>query len=219
MLLDAVGVMPSATYVLAQVDRSQPWGPRNVCWPTHVNNAKTLHAGDWSPTAQCTVCKSFRTKIIGTDTVRGIRWHRCKCGRQFETEMLDVEEYEHRTTAAKVLTYDGITQTIREWASERNMTPDAIRGRIANGWSVEEALNTRTQRHLPRPEKLTFKGITQSIEQWASDLGITSRTIHERILRGMSVQDVLSTSGRLPSHRTVNQTLPKASRQSFDAEL
>jgi len=210
ILFDAVGVMPSTTHVLSQIDKTKPWGPSNVCWRENCNTVKTLHAGDWSPTAQCIECKCFRTKIVHVDSAKGIREHLCACGRRFATEMEDLADYDNHT-AAEVLTHNGITQTLSAWASERNMTPQALRARIANGWSVEDALDTPIHGWWQRLEKLTFKGITQTVEQWASDLGVTSGTIRKRISSGLSVQDALSTAGRLPSPKTVrkNQTLQR----------
>ena len=40
----------------------------------------------------------------------------------------------------KMLTYNGKTQTIRQWAEELHMTVSGINYRIRTGWSIEDAL-------------------------------------------------------------------------------
>jgi hypothetical protein len=41
------------------------------------------------------------------------------------------------------LTYNGITKTAAEWASDLNLTKGAVWNRIKLGWPVEKAVTTR----------------------------------------------------------------------------
>jgi len=51
-----------------------------------------------------------------------------------------VKEQRNNTRLNVSLTFDGRTQTISEWADELGFTRECLRGRIREGWSVEETL-------------------------------------------------------------------------------
>lgn len=155
-----------------------------------------LNAGPWSPTAFCETCKSFRTLIIGTDPVRGIRWHRCECGRKFVTTMEDLDEFEDDT---KIISHDGKSLTIAEWASQRKLTPEAILARIKIGWSIPDAIDTpkgkRRKRKVPRQRdasKLSYNGESLSIKEWSEKAGFSKDLIRGRLRMGWSIKDALT---------------------------
>jgi len=50
----------------------------------------------------------------------------------------------------------------------------------------EQNNNKRTCKYL------TYNGVTQTITQWARELGINPRTLHDRIEKGMSVEAAFS---------------------------
>ena len=54
----------------------------------------------------------------------------------------------------------------------------------------ESSLNTRGNRFI------TINGITRSITQWADFLGVTHKTIYDRISKGWSLEETLTTPPR-----------------------
>ncbi|WP_342617176.1 hypothetical protein [Rhodoferax sp. GW822-FHT02A01] len=56
------------------------------------------------------------------------------------------EQNRNRPSHAVMLTHNGVTKSLTEWAHETGITPNALRMRIAKlGWSVEKALTTTKQ--------------------------------------------------------------------------
>ena len=48
-----------------------------------------------------------------------------------------------------LLAHDGIVRTTAEWAVASGLTQRTIRGRISRGWSIEDAISTKSQRAAP----------------------------------------------------------------------
>lgn len=59
----------------------------------------------------------------------------------------------------------------------------------------EQSLNRRTNR------RLTWKGRTQAVIEWAEELGLNPRTIYVRLHRGWSVRDALRTPSKFARSR------------------
>lgn len=55
------------------------------------------------------------------------------------------EQNRNRPGHAVLLSHNGDTKSLTEWAHKIGMTPNALRGRLALGWSVEKALTTPKQ--------------------------------------------------------------------------
>lgn len=52
---------------------------------------------------------------------------------------------------ARKLTHDGLTLTVREWASLTSQTPRIIYWRLSRGWTIEQALTTARWQRVARP--------------------------------------------------------------------
>lgn len=118
-----------------------------------------------------------------------------------------------------MLTFDGITQSIAEWALDYGIYPKVITDRLARGWTTERAITapmacTAKQRlfadHMPglpritlrrkrpaRPRKargkrLTFDGKCHTISEWSELTGISHGVIHWRLKSGWSVENALT---------------------------
>lgn len=158
-----------------------------------------LHAGGFSKTAQCQKCSSYRTKTRFTDRGHSIREHICNlCGWRFKTEMIDIEPPTkqvktglRRTPRASrmMLTHNGRTMSVSEWASETGLSYCLIRSRIRSGMSVQEALTSPPKQHI----KLTHNGVTADVNTWAINIGVGSGTIKSRLRNGWTVERTLST--------------------------
>ena len=61
---------------------------------------------------------------------------------------------------------------------------------------VTHSENLKNRRKFKRPKqqkKITYNGITKSMEEWAKELDITPQAIYKRLLRGWSIKDALKT--------------------------
>lgn len=120
-----------------------------------------------------------------------------------------------------MLTHEGITRPITEWALDYGIYPSVITDRLARGWTTGRAITTPMvvaprQRlscsHMPgmeqysrvprqgRPrgpsrtrqgKRLTHNGRCLSIREWSELLGIGTATIDRRIREGWPLERVL----------------------------
>lgn len=80
-----------------------------------------------------------------------------------------------------LMTYNGKTQTIAQWARELGINKHTLQNRILTcKWSVERALTENVGKKRTS-QNITFNGKTQSLTQWAKELGMDRKTLHARI--------------------------------------
>lgn len=82
--------------------------------------------------------------------------------------------------------FDGQRKPIEEWAKEAGISPTTLRRRLKRGMPFGEALTATTMpKELRKPagKTITADGKTQTIRQWAADLGITSQALRLRLKR------------------------------------
>jgi hypothetical protein len=84
----------------------------------------------------------------------------------------------------RLITHDGRTQTISQWAQELGLNPETIHSRLWRG-HPPLAPNRRPRRLV------TYGGRTQAVHQWAKELGIHPNTIHFRLSKGASPAQAL----------------------------
>lgn len=127
-----------------------------------------------------------------------------------------------------MITLDGLTQPIIEWALDYGIYPAVITDRLARGWTVERAITTPMtvaprQRmdgtHLPGLPKLKRKprvpsplpklqrgrlyqhdGESFTLAQWSEVCGISVDALRSRIRHGMTIDQAIEL-GRLRSGR------------------
>lgn len=95
----------------------------------------------------------------------------------------------------RYLSMNGETLTITDWARRIGVTPSTLDARIANGWSLEEALSSSKDQRFDRfanAVTLSHNGRTLSIPEWSKMTGICERTIRARLRRGWSVEEALN---------------------------
>jgi len=94
----------------------------------------------------------------------------------------------------KLLTFQGTTRTISEWADTAGIPRKTLEKRVSKyGWTVERALTTPVNAHH---ERLTFRGETHSVKKWADISGLNCSTIHHRLDNGWTVEDALTVPAR-----------------------
>ncbi len=119
-----------------------------------------------------------------------------------------------------MLTYDGITQPINDWALDYGIYPNVITDRLASGWTTERAittpmivapdqkLNPEHMPSLPKPARKAprqllryeFDGETLTLSEWSDRMGINRDVLRQRLRLGMEIGDALT--------RPVRQTGP-----------
>jgi hypothetical protein len=118
----------------------------------------------------------------------------------------------------RLLTHDGVTQSITDWALDYGITPDTITRRLRIGWPVARAITTpipskpgdkltgayldavtaapktkpkRTKRRRTSDIYLAFNGHERSLNEWATLTGIKHATLRWRHHKGWPVANVL----------------------------
>lgn len=128
-----------------------------------------------------------------------------------------IREYFKGSGEARLLTYNGETKFVIEWAKQFDIHIDTLLGRLRRGWPVEKALTSPTkvmtsngeikqrspkegQREKARREGrglLTFKGETKLISEWAEEYGISKKILRGRLSGGWPLEEALSTKAGL----------------------
>ncbi len=104
---------------------------------------------------------------------------------------------QNRTRSNRLLTLNGETKNVTQWASELGVAPGIISNRLRYGWSTEDALTrpvTRKPRRLYR-----HNGKSQTLRAWARESGISYEVLQKRIGRhGWTIEEALTvpTGGR-----------------------
>ena len=106
------------------------------------------------------------------------------------------EEQQNNKTNNRNLTYNGITQTLAQWAREYDFIPEVLSARLQKGMTIEEALNT-PKKHSKLSETHTMNGITKTIKEWLIEYNRPRPTFHHRVNSGMTITDAIIT----PSQR------------------
>ena len=95
-------------------------------------------------------------------------------------------------TSNRLITYNGETKTIQQWADITGISHKTISQRIASGWSIDKTMTTPIHTEFHN-NPITFNGITLSKAEWARRLDLSSKAIANRIDRGWSVEKALTT--------------------------
>lgn len=92
----------------------------------------------FSPTAQCSHCKSWKTRIISLYAAKRIRTHQClACERTFKTAMA-----EHKAKSVSTPLRPPVPWSrVQDLAKKAGMSANAMGNRLRNGWTEEEAVS------------------------------------------------------------------------------
>lgn len=78
-----------------------------------------------------------------------------------------------------LITYNGKTQIIVQWAEELNINENTLRNRVARGKMSLDEIFTSPVSHA---HNITFNGMTKTLNQWSKYTGISYSTLHKRII-------------------------------------
>lgn len=103
------------------------------------------------------------------------------------------EEQNNNKRTNHLLTANGKTATLTQWAAETGLTQSAIRQRLKRGASPAEAVNPNPTERKPPPQSvlLTHDGQTKPVKAWAREKGLSPGTIRNRIKWGWPAERLL----------------------------
>jgi len=128
-----------------------------------------------------------------------------------------------------ILSHDGVTKTVREWAALTGISPTTIIWRVQAGWPMDKVLSPPAPKSSPvaraegvtvtdnRPRRVTsahprspriaHEGRRLTVDEWALVKHLPAETIRERLQNHWSVKDALET----PAAGTETSPSPAAS--------
>lgn len=93
---------------------------------------------------------------------------------------------------ARMITYEGETLCVLDWAKRLGITHSTLRVRLDN-WTIEKALTApATPSKQSMAQMLTHDGNTLSLKEWANKLGIPYSTLCYRLRNGWSIEKTLN---------------------------
>lgn len=100
-----------------------------------------------------------------------------------------------------LLTANGETLHITEWAARIGTTCTIISGRLDRGWTVERAVTTPPGKSGRIPQLYSCNGEQLSIDQWAARLNTSKVTIRQRLKHGWSLELALTAPVTRPQRK------------------
>lgn len=82
---------------------------------------------------------------------------------------------------AKKLQHQGRSQTIKEWSKELGLSVSTIQSRLSRGHPVNKVLFVGQLPQPPQGQRITFRGETKSLRQWAQSLDISRQALKTRL--------------------------------------
>ena len=109
------------------------------------------------------------------------------------------KEQANNTSRNRLLTYNGVTESMSRVADRYGIPYFTLRGRIQSGWSVEDAIETPFR--ITKAGKMyEFDGISDTVSGWSNRLDIGVTTLLYRLNSGMTVEEAITTpvKGKVP---------------------
>lgn len=101
-----------------------------------------------------------------------------------------------RRARRRMLTLDGQTHCLSEWAAIYGLPRDLLASRLDGGWDLREALTTPPrQRRATSPtlgRQYECGGESRTIQEWSEHLGVNKFTLYSRLKSGWPVDRVFS---------------------------
>lgn len=91
----------------------------------------------------------------------------------------DINEQANNRSNNHIITYNGKSQTVMQWAKEIGTSPSTLYSRIKRGWSTEKLLYNKDF----TIKLIEYNGKTQSLKDWAKELNINYNTLASRVSR------------------------------------
>lgn len=110
-----------------------------------------------------------------------------------------------------MLTVDGVTKPLQDWADDVGAKHATIKERILNGWGHKDAVYTPvgTYQDNVRTRVLEFNGKKMHPREWAEELGISVGSVYQRLSRGWPMDRVLSKRQKTGRRRVPSEGLSR----------
>ena len=92
-------------------------------------------------------------------------------------------------SCVRMLTFNGVTQSIPDWAKQIGISHTSLRSRLKHGWTIELALTAPPGSHI---QMITFNGKTMCLADWSAEVGINFKCLHMRLKAGWSIERALT---------------------------
>ncbi|WP_161992730.1 hypothetical protein [Aureimonas leprariae] len=127
---------------------------------------------------------------------RGLTLEEALQFRRNETSDRPTTQRPERRPYGRRYDFNGCSLSITGWAAKVGIPARTIRGRLDRGYSIEDALNAELSGELnPKAAKLhTAFGQTMPIKEWAKLAGVSSRILHGRLDRGMTLEAAIGSA-------------------------
>ena len=99
---------------------------------------------------------------------------------------ISLKEQQNHKRDNRLLTFNGETHNITEWAKITGINRGTISSRLDLGWSAEKIFSAKPQKKII----IIFNGESHSISEWSRITGINIQTIHSRLKRGWPVENL-----------------------------
>lgn len=101
------------------------------------------------------------------------------------------KEQSQNSRKARMLTYNGETLCLLDWAKRLGIAHSTLRVRLEQ-WPLEKALTApATPSKKSTAQMLTCDGKTLSLKEWAHNQGIHYNTLRYRLSQGLSIEQAL----------------------------
>lgn len=212
-----VGLAPGDGYTLDRFpDREGNYEPGNVRWATAAEQSRNTSRTHRITFNGETRCLSEWSSILGI--APGTILRRLRRGLPVELVLLARSEPDvgregvNSTSVVEagvapipsvsdapelrpvMLTLDGETLTLTQWAERIGIPDGTLRRRVMRGWPPEKVLQGRLPR---RGLRLTLNGETLTLVEWSERLGVPRHVLYTRHRAGMPVEEVLKPSRKV----------------------
>lgn len=189
--------MPKTKHGHNRKSKTSPTYYSWVCMKTRCGNPNS-DSYKWYGAKGITVCDrwkdSFTNFLVDMgERPKGMTLDRIDTNGNYEPSNCrwETEKVQHNNKNSNhLITYQGKTQSVSQWAEELNINVETLFTRIHKlNWSVEKAFTTPVKK---RKRLITYQGKTQSIADWAREVGIKRQTLNARLIRGLSIEKALT---------------------------
>lgn len=186
---------------------------------THGKSKTPVWRAYYSMINRCTNPKNSRYESYGgrgicvcEDWLRGFEFFYADMGDRTEGTSLDRidvnagyspancrwatdEQQSNNKRCTRVLTHEGRSQSLNQWALEFGISRGALEVRLGLGWSLSDALTIPPERgrnQFGKGVPVEFNGRTMTWPEWAKETGISYYTLKKRIEMGWTLERTLT---------------------------
>lgn len=91
-----------------------------------------------------------------------------------------------------LLTYNGVTRTLANWAKHLNVSTGVLRFRIRSGMTPDQAFTPGTLKKGRKEHYYNAYGRTLTLREWSEVVGISKGALDARLRYGWTIEQTLS---------------------------